>query len=61
MDEGVILRTVDEREMSRGLLINPLLSRHFGGIWKEDVVKSCGRKCSKKFRVRNEKKMARGP
>jgi hypothetical protein len=32
MDERVILRTMDKCEMSRGLLIDPFLSRHFGGI-----------------------------
>ena len=32
MDERIILRTMNESEMSRGLLINPLLSRHLGDI-----------------------------
>jgi hypothetical protein len=32
VDERIILRTMDEREMSRSLLIDPPLSWHFGGI-----------------------------
>jgi len=36
VNEGIILRAVDECEMSRGFLINPLLSRHLGGL-KENV------------------------
>lgn len=32
MDEGIILGTVDECEMSCGFLVNPLLSRHFGDV-----------------------------
>lgn len=34
MNERVILRTVDECEMSRCLLVNPLLARHLGGLGK---------------------------
>lgn len=32
MDERIILRTMNEGEMSRRLPVNPLLSRHFEGI-----------------------------
>jgi hypothetical protein len=32
VDERIILRTMNEGEMSRRLPVNPLLSRHFEGI-----------------------------
>jgi hypothetical protein len=32
VDERIILRSMNEGEMSRRLPVNPLLSRHFEGI-----------------------------
>lgn len=44
MNEGVILRPVDEGEMGRGLFINPLLSWHFADnyVVRTRVVRSQG-------------------
>jgi hypothetical protein len=37
VDQRIVLRTVNESKMSRCFLIDPFLSRHFGGVFVELV------------------------